>query len=196
MSLYSDGATIIKIGGLINGVADPNKMTSDEIEASKNTMLEIRPNLRNFWGSEPDTIKDFAEGNIWVTYGWPGTFVQIRDDPKMKGVPIEYMQPDEGRLGWVCAYVLHADSKMPAVAHEMMKTAISPKASAALINLYAYGAAGGGEETIALITDQSKVKAFGLDDPKALDPPKVWAETWLPNRTEYVKAAEEVKAAG
>jgi spermidine/putrescine transport system substrate-binding protein len=195
MAFFSDGVAIIKVGGLINGVADPNKMTSDEIEAAKNTMLEIRPNLRNFWASETDAIKDFTEGNVWVTYGWPGTFTQIRDNKKMKGVPIEYMQPDEGRLGWVCAYIQHAESKLPAIAHEMMKVAISPKTSANLINLYAYGAAGGGEETLGLVTDKSKIKAFGLDDPTSLDPPKVWQEAWLPNRSEYVKAAEEVKAA-
>ena len=51
-----------------------------------------------------------------------------------------------------------------------------------------------------LIKDKKLIKAFSLDDPTAFAPPVstgahgAWFERPIPNRAEYVKAAEEVKA--
>ena len=40
------------------------------------------------------------------------------------------------------------------------------------------------------------METFGLRDLKtSLAPPLCWPEAYLPNRADYVKAAEEVKAA-
>ena len=49
---------------IINGVADPNKMTQDEIEAAKETMIRAKPQIRMFWGSESEAIKEAVAGNL------------------------------------------------------------------------------------------------------------------------------------
>ena len=102
IGFFSDGVAIIKVGGLINGVADPNKMTQDEIDAAKETMIRAKPNIRTFWTSQTDAIKEIVAGNLDITYGWPDAFFSIRS-----GLPedanVVYMQPKEGRLAWVCA---------------------------------------------------------------------------------------------
>ncbi len=119
MSLFSDEVSIIKIGHLINAgkPVDPNKLTQDEINAAADTMKQIAPNLRNFWGSQTDTVNDFVNGNIDITYTWPDGYWKIKTHPKMKGVPIEYLQPKEGRLAWVCGLVLGANTKVPGPRH-------------------------------------------------------------------------------
>lgn len=198
ISIFSDGVAITKIGHLINkGADDPNKLDQAAIDASKETMLKAVKNIRNFWTSESDAIKDFVAGNIDVCYAWPGTWYQIQQGLVKKGIDpatVQYIQPTQGRLGWVCAYVLGKETKLAGSAHSMMSTALSVPTMANLINMYYYGAANGSAEVIAKVTDKSLVTAFGLDDPTSLDPPKVWKEAYLPNRVAYIKAAEEVKA--
>ncbi len=193
-AMTSDGTDIIAIGHLINkGAVDPYTLTTEEIDAAKETMLGAVPNVRNFWTAETDTIKDFVDGNLDVTVGWPGTWYQIRN--ALPDADVRFMTPAEGRLSWVCGYVLSATTKKPGSAHKLMEVAISPETSAALINTYAYGAAGGlVPEVIAQIEDKTLIKAFSLDDPAALDPPRAWPYHFMPNRRAIVKAAEEIKA--
>lgn len=197
VSIYADGVAIIKIGHLINkGSVDPNELTAADIDAAKTTMIKAAKVVRNWWTSEADAIKDFVAGNVDVTYAWPGTWWQIRNGLKEKGVDpnvVQYIQPTQGRLGWVCGFVLAKDTKVPGSAHLMMSQGISDEAMVYLINAYAYGGSNASPAVLQKATPEL-VKAFGLDDPNSLKPPKVWKERFLPNRAAVVKAAEEVKA--
>ena len=195
VALFSDEVSIIKIGHLINAGAavDPNVLTSAEIQASAETMKKVAPNLRNFWASQTDTVNDFINGNIDMTYAWPDGYWKIKNHAKMKGVPIEYMWPKEGRLAWVCGLVLGAGSKVPGRATSAVAAANSPKVGAWLTDVYQYGSAQQNGVT-DLIKDKALLTAFSLNDPTAFAPPRAWFEAPLPNRAEYVKAGQEVKA--
>jgi spermidine/putrescine transport system substrate-binding protein len=201
MASFSDGVSIIKIGALINagGPKDPNALTSDEIQASKETMMKAAKNLRNFWTSQTDTENDFINGNIWATYVWPDGYWKIKNHPKMKGIDIQYMWPKEGRLAWVCGFVLSKDTKVPGRATTAVAAANTPAVAAWLTDAFQYG--GAQQNGVqALIKDKALIKAFSLDDPTAFAPPVsagahgAWFERPIANRAEYVKAAEEVKA--
>ncbi|MFN8185754.1 MAG: extracellular solute-binding protein [Gaiellales bacterium] len=195
MAMYSDPVTIIKIGALINeGAIDPNKLNSDQIAAAKETMTKARPNIRNFWSNSQENIDDFINGNIWATYMWPDGFIQASRHEKMKDVEVRYMWPTEGRLGWVCGFVLGAHSERPGRTSLAIAAANTPAASAALTdNWYYLGAQQNG--TDALIQDQTLIPLLSLDDPSAFEPPRTWFEEPLPNRQEYSEAGEAVKAA-
>jgi spermidine/putrescine-binding protein len=195
MALFSDEVSIIKIGHLINAgkPADPNGLTTAEIQASAETMKKIAPNLRNFWASQTDTVNDFVNGNVDMTYVWPDGYWKIKNHAKMKGVPIEYMWPKEGRLAWVCGLVLGAGSKVPGRATSAVAAANTPTVGAWLTDAYQYGSAQQNGVT-ALIKDKALLTAFSLDDPTAFAAPRAWFEQPLPNRAEYVKAGQDVKA--
>ncbi len=195
MSLFSDDVSIIKIGHLINaGVpVNPNVMTSEEIAASMETMKKVAPNLRNFWGSQTDTVNDFVNGNIDITYAWPDGYWKIKNHEKMAGVPIEYMWPREGRLAWVCGLVLGSQAAAPGRATAAVAASNTPAVGAWLTDVYQYGSAQQNGVT-DLIKDKALLTAFSLDDPTAFAPPRAWFEEPLPNRAEYVKAGQEVKA--
>lgn len=195
MSIFSDDVAIIKIGALINAGApiDPNVLTTEQIQAAKETMIQVKPNLRNFWGAQTDTINDFVNGNLWATYTWPDGYWKIKNHAKMKDVEIRYMQPKEGRLAWVCGFVLNSQSERPGRAHAAVAAANTPEVGAWLTDVYQYGAAqqNGVQE---LIKNKALITAFSLDDPAAFAPPKAWFEKPLDNRKEFVDAAAEVKA--
>jgi spermidine/putrescine transport system substrate-binding protein len=194
IGMYSDGVTIIKIGGLINGVSDPNKMSSDEIQAAKDTMIKAKPNIRMFWTSQPDAMKEVVAGNIDIMYAWQDAYFSVKKE--LPDADIQYMQPKEGRLAWICGYILAKDTARPALAHEMMKCVLTEENVLGLINDYAYGAAGATPEILDKVTNKEAVDTFGLRDLGAAFAPGVtWPEAYLENRADYVKAAEEVKAA-
>lgn len=194
MAIFSDDVAIIKIGTLINeGAINPNELTSEQIQAAKETMLKVKPNLRNFWAAQNDTINDFVNGNLWATYTWPDGYWRIKNHEKMKDVEIRYMWPKEGRLAWVCGFVLGANTERPGRSTLAVAAANTPEVGAWLTDTYQYGSAqqAGVQE---LIKDKALISAFSLDDPSAFEPPRAWFEEPLPNRKEYVDAAAEVKA--
>jgi hypothetical protein len=95
--------------------------------------------------------------------------------------------------------VLSADTKVPGRATTAVAAANTPAVGAWLTDAYQYGSAQQ-QGVQPLIKDKKLIKAFSLDDPTAFAPPVstgahgAWFERPIPNRTEYVKAAEEVKA--
>ena len=196
MACFSDGVAITKIGALINagGPINPNKLTSAQIEASKKTMMKAKKNLRSFWTSQTQTVNDFVNGNLIATYAWPDGYWRIKNHPKMKGRNIKYMWPKEGRLAWVCGFVLSADSKVPGRSHLAVAAANSPKTAAWLVDAFQYSPAQGAPSVRKLIKNKALIKAFSLDDKSAFAPPRAWFEVPLKNRKDYVAAAEEVKA--
>ena len=196
LGCFSDGVAIIKIGALINEgkPINPNTLTSKQIEASKKTMMKAKKNIRSFWTSQNQTENDFINGNLIATYTWPDGYWKIKNHPKMKGRNIKYMWPKEGRLAWVCGFVLSADTKVAGRSHLAVAAANSPKTAAWLVDAFQYGPAQGAASVQKLIKNKKLIKAFSLDDKTAFAPPRAWFEAPLPNRKEYTAAAEEVKA--
>ena len=196
MACFSDGVAIIKIGALINagGPINPNHLTSAQIDAAKKTMMKAKKNLRSFWTSQTQTENDFINGNLIATYAWPDGYWKIKNHPKMKGRNIKYMWPKEGRLCWVCGFVLSADTKVPGRSHLAVAAANSPKTAAWLVDAFQYSPAQGAPSVRKLIKNKALIKAFSLDDPTAFAAPRAWFEVPLKNRKDYVAAAEEVKA--
>ncbi len=195
MALYSDPVTLIKIGALINeGAINPNHLTSEQIAASKETMIAAKPNIRNFWDNNQGNIDDFINGNVWATYMWPDGYLQAIRHEKLKDVEVRYMWPTEGRLAWVCGFVLGANTERPGRTSLAIAAANTPAAGAALTDNFAYGSAqqNGVQE---LIKDTELIEIFSLNDPSAFAAPRAWFEEPLPNRQEYAEAGEAVKAA-
>ena len=82
---------------------------------------------------------------------------------------------------------------MPGRATSAVAAANDPKVAAWLTDAYQYASAQQ-NGVAALVKSKEIVTAFGLDDPTAFAPPKAWFEAPLPNRAEYVKAGQDVKA--
>jgi spermidine/putrescine-binding protein len=165
-------------------------MDEAAIEAVKPTLRKLFGNVRALWVAPVDPINEMTAGNIDIAFGWPYHWFEIRKQV----ADAEYMQPQEGRLGWVYGYVLSAQTERPGLAHEMMKAALSPATMATLVNTFAYGASNGSQQVIDQIAEPAILDALGYRDPSSLDPPRTWVGRHLPNRRAYVAAWEEAKA--
>jgi spermidine/putrescine transport system substrate-binding protein len=195
MSFFADPSAIICISHMMNeGAVSPNVLDDAQIAAAKETALKWKPNLRNYWTAQTDTVNDFVNGNLVATYTWPDGFWKIKNHPKMKGRNIKYMWPSEGRLAWVCGFVLSAATKQPGRASQALASANTPTAGAALTDYFQYASAQQ-KGVIELIKDKDLIAAFDIDKPEAWEPPNAWFEAPLPNYREYVTAGQEVKSA-
>ncbi len=195
MSFFSDPVGIILTSFQMNeGNIDPYVISTEQIAAAKETALKWKPNMRNYWSAENDAIEDFVNGNVVVTYAWPGGYWRIKNHPKMKGRNIKYMQPVEGRGVWVCGMVLTQTAKRPGRAMLAMASANRPQAAADLTDFYQYAAAQQ-RGVDALIKNRELIEIFQLDQPDAWKPPLAWPDRPLPNQREVQVAGEEVKSA-
>jgi len=192
MTTFRGPDEIIEIASLINrGAKDPTVLTTDELAAAKETAMQIKANLRNFWTSENDAVNDFVNGNVVIAQVWNAGYWHIKTHPKMKGRNIKFMQPVEGRLVWVCGTILSAASKQPGRAMTAMASIDTPQAGAALTNDFAYASAQK-DGVSKLITDKEIVAAFGLDDATLWAPPKAWPQKAVEPYKEYISAGQEV----
>lgn len=195
MSFFSDPVGIILTTFQMNeGNVDPYVISTEQIAAAKETAFTWKANMRNYWSAENDAIEDFVNGNVVVTYAWPGGYWRIKNHPKMKGRNIKYMQPLEGRGVWICGMVLTKTATRPGRAMLAMASANRPQVAADLTDIYQYAAAQQ-DGVDVLIKNRELIEIFQLDKPDAWKPPLAWPDRPLPNQREVQVAGEEVKSA-
>ena len=103
-----------------------------------------------------------AWGDVWVAASvWTDTYGQLLAD----GTPVEYIEPAEGRLGWVCGFGISSNAQAPDLAYDYLDAILDPESSANLSNQFYYGTSN--RKAFELV-DPEIVKLFHLDDPEVL----------------------------
>jgi spermidine/putrescine transport system substrate-binding protein len=177
------------IAGYVNGVDDPWGMDASELEEMRDFLISKKHVVRNYWTSQTDMDNDFAAGNVWVAYAWAGSYVAAKN----AGLEVAYMEPKEGRLSWVCGFVLMKDAPNYHHAHEYIDVWSSKESALWIEKNYAYGHANTAVDLSKL--DPEFVEILHLDDPSALQEPKAHMDRYIENRKEYNRYWAEVKAA-
>jgi spermidine/putrescine transport system substrate-binding protein len=186
---FDSAGDMVPLAGYALGFADPWNMSEDELEQVKQTLIDGKKNVRIIWGSQADMENDVKAGNIWVTYAWPASWVNM----KKEGLDVTYGFPKEGSLAFLCGLVLSKDTDRYYSAHAFADAWADPAAGIWMLENYAYGHS---NTTIDLSqVPPELVSAFHLDDPSALDEPKVHINRNIPDRKAYSRVWEEVKAA-
>jgi spermidine/putrescine transport system substrate-binding protein len=177
------------VAGYYHGVDDPWGMDTSELEEMRDFLISKKHVVRNYWSSQTDMDNDFAAGNIWVAYAWAGSYVAAKD----AGLEVAYMEPKEGRLSWVCGFVLIKDAPNYHHAHEYIDVWSSKESALWIEKNYAYGHANFNVDLSKL--DPEFVEILHLDDPSALQEPNAHMDRYIENRKEYNRFWAEVKAA-
>jgi spermidine/putrescine transport system substrate-binding protein len=184
-----DSLENLLIAGYVNGVDDPWAMDTSELEEMRDFLISKKHVVRNYWQSQTDMDNDFKAGNIWIAYAWAGSYVAAKD----AGLEVTYMEPKEGRISWVCGFVLMKDAPNYHHAHEYIDVWSSVESALWIEKNYAYGHANTAVDLKKL--DPEFVEVLHLDDPSALQEPKAHMDRFIPNRKEYNKYWGEVKSA-
>ncbi len=129
---FDDASDMLPIGGYILGAEDPWNMTDEELDAAKAKFIEAKKAgvPRTIWGSQTDMEADFAAGNIYATYAWPASWVNM----KKKGLQVEYGFPKEGALAFLCGLVLYDGTKNYYHSHAYADAWASPESGLWMLN--------------------------------------------------------------
>ena len=183
---WFDNFEVLLVAGLVLGVPDVFNMTDPELAQVKDFLIEKKKNVRNFWTSRVDLETDFANGTIWISYTDPAFLFALQD----KGLDVAFNTPREGRVQWVCGWMLFKDAKNYYHAHAYADAWISPDTQEYLANVFGYGIA---NTAISDRIDPAIREVLALDDPAVLANAHVMRN--IPRRDGYQKIWSEVKAA-
>ena len=110
ISMWNGNTTNFEIAALKLGYGGKamDHLTDDQLTNAKNTLIEQYPLNKFLWSSEyTDLQPALQNGDIWIAYSWQDQWVYA----KAKGIPMAYMQPSQGRLGWYCGFMLGKDTQ-------------------------------------------------------------------------------------
>ncbi len=182
-----DSLINLVVAGYVLGFRTPYNLTKAQLDTAKTFLISKKHVARNYWTSETDMQNDFAAGNIWITYAWPGDFAAM----KGKSLDVVYMHPKEKPLSWVCGFVLIKGTKNYYHAHKYVDAWSSVQSAKWLENNYAYGEA----NLKAQPSSVDLLRELQLGHPSAVQEPNAHMDRYIPNRSVYEKVWDEVKAA-
>lgn len=100
---------------------DPNDPS--DLEAVEQKLVELMPQLRTFWASEDEFNKLFSAETILLGTYWSGSSARAA---KM-GLPLKFVVPREGGIGWVDSWAIPSDAPHPQSALKWIDFMISPE---------------------------------------------------------------------
>jgi spermidine/putrescine transport system substrate-binding protein len=162
VSMWDDGPGAVAVSAYIHGWGDETKVTADQLAQVKQDWIAQRKLNLFYWNAEPDLIQAMQKGDVWVAYGWQGTYATLLG----KGVPVAYANPKEGRNSWVGFYGISAASKNYDLDLKFLDNKLATLTDQNLVNEYYYGAPN--QDVMNGITDANLKQAFSLDDPTIL----------------------------
>lgn len=161
VAIWDSAETNYVIAALALGF-DPWNTTAEQEAQIEQKLIEIKPNLLTYWSDYTEAYDLPASGDAWIVAGaWQDAYAYLQSD----GYDVVYVQPEEGRLGWVCGFGLSANTADLDLAYEFLDAAIADESMAAMANEYWYGPAN--IASLPLI-DDFVVEVMSLDEAATL----------------------------
>lgn len=189
VSVQDSGEVTFLTAAIALGIPDPWNTTPEQDEMIKQKLIELKPNLLTYWVDSTELSQMIASGDVWVASNvWQDTYGLLQDE----GVAVEYIQPAEGRLGWVCGYGISSQAEDVDLAHAYIDAILDPEASANLGTEFWYGSA---NTKAAAYMPSEVVEMFRLDDPDMLSQTVFYKTMTAENREKITSTWDEVKIA-
>lgn len=162
ISMYDSAEAVYLMTALSLGI-DPYNTTDADVEAIKEAMIKLKPSLLNYWVDYTELGQMLAQGDVWIGgNAWSDTYAILLDE----GYDVEYLQPEEGRIGWVCGFGIAADitDENLEKAYAYLNAVMDDQSMANMGNAYYYGVAS--SSALALL-DPYIIELMSLQDPTA-----------------------------
>ncbi len=187
VSTFDSAEANVLMTALVLGI-DAYKMTPEQMAQVKQKLIELKPNLLGYWTDYTEINQQVATGDVWLAMTWPDAYVAV----KAEGVEVEYINPKEGRLGWVYGYCIVKSGKNHDLAHDYIDALISVPSMVEMANQYGYGAA---NSAVVAQTDPELVKLMLLDQPDIMSRTVFFQPLTEEQRQAWTTLWDEVKAA-
>jgi len=167
---------------------DPWNQTPEQYEQVKQKLLELAPNILAYWSGQTELDQMLASGDAWLGVGaWNASYVGLLKE----NYDVVYIDPKEGRTGYLCGFGIPTESKNVDLALEMIDAYIAPEPMAYLANEYGYGVS---NQNALPLVKPDMLKLLSLDDPAMLartifykyitdEQRQLWTNTWSEVKT-------------
>ena len=187
VSIFDSAETAWMVAATALGI-DPYHVTPEQRDQIKQKLIALKPNLLNYWSDYTEIVQLVANGDVSVAgNAWNDAYVLLKD----QGVPVEYTEPKEGRLGYVCGYVIPKNAKNVDLAYAYLDALLDPQSEANYANEYYYGVSN--RDAIPLI-DPAVLEAMHVEDAGILDRTKFYQSISSDLRQMMADVWSEVKA--
>jgi len=141
---------------------DPYTATPDQDAQIKQKLIDLKPNLVNYWSDPTEVSNLMASGDLWVIgNAWNETYVNLIKEK----TPVQYIMPKEKAIGYSCGYAISSKTKNVDLAYDFINARTDPQSEANMANDQGYGPSN--KDAVALI-DKDMVKLLSLDKPDLL----------------------------
>lgn len=188
LAIWDSGEANHIIAALALGF-DPWNTTPEQDAQIKQWLIDLKPNLLTYWVDFSELAQQMGAGDVWVaSNAWADTYKNLLD----QGVAVEYLNPAEGMLRFVCGFGISSQTKNIELAHAYIDAAIAPQSMANFSNEYGYGSAN--LQALPLI-DPEIVALFHMDDPDFLKSTVFYQSLTQEQRQQITTMWNDVKAA-
>lgn len=120
VSVRDDAVEAVSYGAIATG-QDMNHPA--DLAKVKEKLLGLKPQIATLWTSEDEWNKLFQAGTFDVSVYWSGSAARSKTNFKL---PVGYMVPKEGGIGWFDGLAVAAGAPNPDGAHQFINYMIDP----------------------------------------------------------------------
>ena len=120
VSIRDDGVEAVQFAALATG---QNMNDIKDMETVKAKLKALVPQVKTFWSSENDWNQFFSAGDFTVSTFWSGGAGRSAS----KGLPVQFIVPQEGAVGWLDGLSVPAASKNQDAARAFINWMIDPE---------------------------------------------------------------------
>jgi spermidine/putrescine transport system substrate-binding protein len=162
ISMYDASEAAYLISGMSLGI-DPYNATPAEQEQIKQHLIDLKPALLNYWLDYTEIIQLVAQGDVWLaSHAWNDAYGVLLEE----GYEVEFINPTEGRLSWICGFGIGANETNLDLAYDYLNAVTAPQSMANMGNEFYYGVA---SQQATDLLDPFVVEILDLEDPAVLE---------------------------
>lgn len=185
VSIRDDGLEAVQFTAMALG-QDMNNIT--DLDAVEAKLKELMPQIRTYWSSENDWNQAMAAGDFAVATYWSGSASRSVS----KGLPIEFVVPDDGAIGWLDGLSVPATSTNQEAALAFINWMIDP---AFYVKWDAEGAPATSNAVAAAALPETSFNRRVLGDPAVVAKVQFMKPVSDEDRATYLELWQALKAA-
>jgi putative spermidine/putrescine transport system substrate-binding protein/spermidine/putrescine transport system substrate-binding protein len=191
ISVWDDLSTVYMAAQLLGyDKPDPShlyNLTDQELEATKNKLLALKPNIRKIWSTGGELTNLFQNHEVVAAMGWPLMTNQLRK----LNFPIGEIIPRENTTGWIDHLMITAASDNKDLAYRFLEFMVQAKTQKKVTDVTGYAPANPQAAQYMTADEKKNLHVDSVDEYQK----HIYFWQNVPRRARYNEIWNEVKAA-
>jgi spermidine/putrescine-binding protein len=191
ISVWDDLSTVYMAAQVLGyDKPDPShlyNLSDQELEAVKNKLLALKPNIRKLWSTGGELTNLFENHEVVVAMGWPLMTNQLRSAK----FPIGETIPNENTTGWIDHLMITAGSDNKDLAYKLLEYMIEAQTQKKVTDVTGYAPANAQAARLMTPEQQKNLHLDNVDEYQK----RIYFWQNVPRRAKYNEIWNAVKAA-